>query len=158
MHLLGRYLPQHKRVRIALRAFYGVSFDTAERLLARLSIPNDARVCTLTEQQITALSAYLSSPTTSGKSASTPVSAPGEPLTPAAEASPKGKVKADPLDTLLIETDLRRQRKADINHHRIVGSYVGRRHAMALPVRGQNTRNNGVTAKKLNSLNRRQFG
>jgi len=157
MHLLGRYLPDHKPLRIALGAFYGISNATASRLLARMSIPEHALVSSLTETQITALSGYLSSPATSGTAASTPVAAPGE-VVKAPSGSRANAAKPDPLDTLQIETDLRRQRKADINHHRIVGSYKGRRHAMGYPVRGQNTRTNAVTAGRLNSLNRRNFG
>lgn len=156
MHLLGHYLPDHKPLRIALKAFYGISYPTASRLLARLQIPDQALVASLTENQITALSAYLSSPSTSAKPAPTPVATPE-----GSAASAKGKAVAvaeNPLDNLKIETDLRRQRHGDINHHRLVGTYKGRRHAMGLPVRGQNTRNNAQTARKLNSLNRRRFG
>jgi small subunit ribosomal protein S13 len=35
--------------------------------------------------------------------------------------------KADPLDELKIETDLRRSMQADIAHQRQVGTYRGRR-------------------------------
>jgi small subunit ribosomal protein S13 len=49
-----------------------------------------------------------------------------------------------------IESDLRKEIRANIMHHRSIGSYVGRRHAMGLPVRGQNTKNNAQTARKLN--------
>jgi ribosomal protein S13 len=35
--------------------------------------------------------------------------------------------KVDPLNTLKIETDLKRKMLADIAHHRTVGSYVGKR-------------------------------
>jgi small subunit ribosomal protein S13 len=160
MHLLGHYLPDHKPLRIALRAFYGISYPTASRLLARLQIPDQALVASLTETQITSLSAYLSSPSTSAKPAPTPVAAPGAARV-AADAKGKSVATssfADPLANLQIETDLRRQRHGDINHHRLVGTYKGRRHAMGLPVRGQNTRNNAQTAAKLNSLNRRRFG
>ncbi|KAL1923476.1 mitochondrial 37S ribosomal protein uS13m [Calcarisporiella thermophila] len=54
------------------------------------------------------------------------------------------------LSGLTIESDLKREIRAHIMHHRQIGSYVGRRHAMGLPVRGQRTRNNAQTAKKLN--------
>jgi small subunit ribosomal protein S13 len=46
---------------------------------------------------------------------------------------------------------------ANINHHRNVGTYRGRRHAAHLPVRGQRTSTNANTAKKLNRLERRGF-
>ncbi|CAO3699090.1 hypothetical protein G6F70_005645 [Rhizopus microsporus] len=54
------------------------------------------------------------------------------------------------LANMTIETDLRRQVRESIMHHRNIGNYIGRRHAMGLPVRGQRTRNNASTAKKLN--------
>ncbi|EDN95340.1 hypothetical protein SS1G_11217 [Sclerotinia sclerotiorum 1980 UF-70] len=36
-----------------------------------------------------------------------------------------------------------------------MGSYRGRRHAMGLPVRGQNTKGQISTARKLNKMNRK---
>lgn len=58
------------------------------------------------------------------------------------------------MRNLKIETDLRREIRENIAHQRMIGSYVGRRHAMGLPVRGQNTQNNAKTAKKLNRIDR----
>lgn len=60
----------------------------------------------------------------------------------------------DPLKNLKIESELRRTIRENIAHQRMIGSYVGRRHAMHLPVRGQNTQSNAKTAKKLNQLDR----
>ncbi|KAI9639362.1 30s ribosomal protein s13 [Dioszegia hungarica] len=149
MHLLGRHLPDHKPLRIALTAFYGISHPTSANLLARLSIPLATRVQDLTEPQITSLSSFLSSPSTSSRPADTPLSTPG--------AGPSSTRMADPLDGLLIETDLRRKVQGDIAHLRQVGTYRGRRHALGLPVRGQNTRNNAKTAKKMNRVERRHY-
>jgi small subunit ribosomal protein S13 len=58
------------------------------------------------------------------------------------------------LDTLKIENQLRRQVQQDIQRLRDTGTYRGRRHAMNLPVRGQNTRNQIKTALKLNRVER----
>jgi small subunit ribosomal protein S13 len=66
--------------------------------------------------------------------------------------SPRGG--ADQLRNLKIETDLRREVRENIAHQRMIGSYVGKRHAMGLPVRGQNTQKNAKTAKKLNRVER----
>lgn len=52
---------------------------------------------------------------------------------------------------------MRRSMRADIAHHRTVGTLKGRQHAMGLPVRGQRNRTNGKTAKKLNRIERRGF-
>lgn len=51
---------------------------------------------------------------------------------------------------MTIETDLKRQVREQVMHHRNINNYIGRRHAMSLPVRGQRTRNNAKNAKKLN--------
>lgn len=45
------------------------------------------------------------------------------------------------LSEMKIENDLRRQVLDDIKRLRDTGTYRGRRHALGLPVRGQNTRN-----------------
>lgn len=60
----------------------------------------------------------------------------------------------DRLREIKIESDLRRQMRENIAHQRMIGSYVGRRHAMHLPVRGQNTQSNAKTARKLNRVER----
>ncbi|KAL3418198.1 40s ribosomal protein s13 [Phlyctema vagabunda] len=59
------------------------------------------------------------------------------------------------LSTMTIESDLRRQLHDNLLRLRDMGSYRGRRHAMNLPVRGQNTRNQNMTARKLNKINRK---
>ncbi|KAI8087611.1 uncharacterized protein B0P05DRAFT_531658 [Gilbertella persicaria] len=63
------------------------------------------------------------------------------------------------LAGMTIETDLKRQIREHVMHHRNIGNYIGRRHAMSLPVRGQRTRNNAKNAKKLNGrwVQRRGF-
>ena len=60
----------------------------------------------------------------------------------------------DQLRNLKIESELRREIRENIAHQRMIGSYVGRRHAMHLPVRGQNTQTNAKTARKLNRVER----
>lgn len=59
------------------------------------------------------------------------------------------------LTKMTIENDLRRQILDDIRRLRDTGTYRGRRHAMNLPVRGQNTRNQIKTATKLNRVDRK---
>lgn len=151
MHLLGHNLPDHKLIRVsdcltrrcvclqflqvALTSFHGVSHHTSSRILARLQIHEQALVSSLTEPQITALSAFLSSPSNTAVPAPTPVCPPGaiphgdwtgfpQPRTS------KGKARADgedPLQNLKIETDLRRSVQSDIAHMRTIGTYKGRR-------------------------------
>lgn len=58
------------------------------------------------------------------------------------------------LDSMKIENHLRRQIQQDITRLKDTGTYRGRRHAMNLPVRGQNTRNQIKTARKLNKAER----
>ncbi|KAI7288292.1 hypothetical protein KC352_g4417, partial [Hortaea werneckii] len=59
------------------------------------------------------------------------------------------------LSTMTLENDLRRQLQENIKRLRDMGTYRGRRHAMSLPVRGQNTRSQIMTARKLNRVERR---
>ncbi|RHZ81038.1 hypothetical protein Glove_126g29 [Diversispora epigaea] len=54
------------------------------------------------------------------------------------------------LSNMKIESDLKREVKNNILHHRAIGTYKGKRHAMGYPVRGQKTRTNARTARKLN--------
>ncbi|KAG9239983.1 hypothetical protein BJ878DRAFT_431273, partial [Calycina marina] len=56
------------------------------------------------------------------------------------------------LSTMTIETDLRQSVQGNIIRLRDMGSYRGRRHAMGLPVRGQRTRSQITTARKLNKV------
>jgi len=69
--------------------------------------------------------------------------------------SVKGGLRGeDPLRSLKIETELKREMRENIAHQRMIGSYVGKRHAMGLPVRGQNTQSNARTARRLNRIER----
>jgi small subunit ribosomal protein S13 len=56
------------------------------------------------------------------------------------------------LDGMKIDNDLRRQVLQDIQRLRDTGTYRGRRHAMGLPVRGQNTRNQVRLQAKIQSI------
>ncbi len=58
------------------------------------------------------------------------------------------------LSNMTIENDARRIVQENIKRLRDMGTYRGRRHAMGLPVRGQRTRTQIETAKKLNTLER----
>jgi len=58
------------------------------------------------------------------------------------------------LSTMTIETYLRRKLRDNIARLRDMGSYRGRRHAMGLPVRGQRTRTQIMTSRKLNKVAR----
>ncbi|KNZ78420.1 37S ribosomal protein SWS2, mitochondrial [Termitomyces sp. J132] len=121
----------------ALTSFYGIGHHTAHRLCARLQIHDKCKMKDLSPYQVTALASFLSSPSTS-------VTPPRYPLASS----------SDPLKDLKIESELRRMIRENIGHQRMIGSYVGKRHAMHLPVRGQNTQSNAKTAKKLNQLDR----
>ncbi|KAF2178521.1 30S ribosomal protein-like protein S13 [Zopfia rhizophila CBS 207.26] len=58
------------------------------------------------------------------------------------------------LSNMKIENDLRREVQDNIRRLRDMGTYRGRRHAMGLPVRGQRTRTQITTARKLNKMER----
>lgn len=59
------------------------------------------------------------------------------------------------LSNMTIEGDARAIVKENIALKKRIGSYQGMRHSLGLPVRGQRTRNNAKTAKKLNKVDRR---
>lgn len=59
------------------------------------------------------------------------------------------------LSSYTIEGQLKQKILDDIKLKRTTGSYAGMRHALGLPVRGQGTRANHKTAKKLNKIERR---
>ncbi|KAJ3560746.1 hypothetical protein NP233_g10636 [Leucocoprinus birnbaumii] len=134
----------------------------------------------LTPLQITALASFLSSPATAPPLPKYPLARPDyvppPPSTPMQELqakfnarweamekqrkesplprNPQKKPFVDPLKGLKVESELRREIRENIAHQRMIGSYVGKRHAMHLPVRGQNTQSNAKTARKLNQLDR----
>lgn len=58
------------------------------------------------------------------------------------------------LSTMTIENDARRIIRENIRRLRDMGTYRGRRHAMGLPVRGQNSQSQTKTATKLNKVER----
>ncbi|CCJ29836.1 unnamed protein product [Pneumocystis jirovecii] len=60
VHILGVVLPEHKSLKIALTAFYGIGHYRSSRIMASLSIHRTATVGSLTEAQRTALSQILS--------------------------------------------------------------------------------------------------
>lgn len=117
--LQGIQIPDSKKVKYGLLAFYGISHHTSDRILAHLSIHKHATMSSLSEDQMNALGQHLT--------------------------------------TMTLENDLKRQLHANIAHLRNVGTYRGRRHAMGLPVRGQNTQNNHKIARRLNRVERRGF-
>ncbi|KAG6851248.1 hypothetical protein H0H93_011684 [Arthromyces matolae] len=180
VHILGVNLPDSHIARFALTKFYGIGEHTAHRLCARLQIHDKCKMKNLSPYQVTALASFLSSPSTSVTPTRYPLAnsnfVPHPPNKSVQElqhefASLKAtreenkakralkfrKPLKEPLDTLKdlkIESELRRMIRENIQHQRMIGSYVGKRHAMHLPVRGQNTQSNAKTARKLNQLDR----
>lgn len=59
------------------------------------------------------------------------------------------KALTDKLKDMLLENDLRREIGGHIKRLKEIKCYRGMRHNVWLPVRGQNTRKRGKTAKKL---------
>jgi len=58
------------------------------------------------------------------------------------------------LSGMPIESEAKRKMRENIQRLRDMGTYRGRRHAMGLPVRGQKTRNQIITARRFNKINR----
>ncbi|KAB5596435.1 Transporter particle complex subunit [Ceratobasidium theobromae] len=129
--------------------------------MARLQIHESAKVGSLTPQQITQLTAFVSSPSTAPPPPMTPLAPPS--FVPSATTPPlkyrtveEGSGRTDRLANIKLESELLREMQENIAHHRLVGSYKGRRHSMGYPVRGQNTRTNAQTARKLNRVERKR--
>lgn len=89
---------------------------TSNRIMAKYSIHNLAKVGSLSPRTVTSLTAELSQ--------------------------------------LTLENDARKVVQENIRRLKDMAAYRGRRHAMSLPVRGQNTRNQTVTARKFNKIER----
>ncbi|EJD35831.1 mitochondrial 30S ribosomal protein S13 [Auricularia subglabra TFB-10046 SS5] len=157
--ILGTLLPDAHCVHFALQRFYGVGPVVSSRICARFQIHSKLKVSQLSQQQIVGLQSFLAAPQTSATLPSFPRAAPDYQPPPAGTQLPPYPVTPEtPEDTLRnmrFEGELRRTMRENIAHHKNIGSYVGRRHATGLPVRGQNTRNNAVTARKLNRIERR---
>ncbi|KAH8882779.1 40S ribosomal protein s13 [Thozetella sp. PMI_491] len=115
--ILGASFHELKLVKKALETFYGLGPQISDRILAKYSIHPRAKLGSLSQKTITALSAELS--------------------------------------TMTIENDARKMVQDNIKRLRDMGTYRGRRHAMGLPVRGQNTRTQINTARRLNEIERR---
>ena len=149
-----------------MTAIYGIGDHTAHRLCARLQVHDRCKVKDLSPFQVTSLASFLSSPSTALPLPRHPLASPNYIPPPSSipiqtlqanfnEGQKKKRMKnVDPLKNLKIESELRNEIRENIGHQRMIGSYVGRRHAMHLPVRGQNTQNNALTARKLNRLDR----
>ncbi|CDZ98771.1 RP-S13, rpsM [Phaffia rhodozyma] len=157
MIILGKNLVEKKSVRIGLTQFFGINHATAPRILQRFSIPNRALVSDLTEPQVAALTAFLSSTTTAELPPRTPVVDPlgnrellkGEPEKPLAE---QHRAAADWGRNMLVEQELKTKYNTDIQFLYRIGTYRGKRHAIHKPIKTRN--HNGGTARRLNRLKR----
>ncbi|KAJ6623511.1 hypothetical protein B0H10DRAFT_2162491 [Mycena sp. CBHHK59/15] len=180
VYVLGVNLPDRHLVKFALTQFYGIGHATAQCICARFQMHNTCKIRDLTPLQVTALASFLSSPKDSFSPPRYPTATPdfvpstkthqelaAEFRSARAQRETENKqpefilrrlrdsrVRPDLLKELRIESELRQEIRENIAHQKMIGSYVGRRHAMGLPVRGQNTQNNAKTAKKLNRVER----
>lgn len=122
-------------------------------------IHDRAKIRDLTQHHQTTLTAFLSSPSTFPDAPRLPLASPRfkapSPSKPLLPVSARVQTKEDTLKGLKIEAELRKEIRENIGHQRMIGSYVGKRHAAHLPVRGQNTQSNAKTARKLNRVDRK---
>jgi small subunit ribosomal protein S13 len=123
--------------------------------------------------QVIAIAAFLSSPSTSPIPICGPLASltfkPAPPSMPLQNLAyihaylaqldvpppllPRAKTKGmDLLCWLWIEADLKCKIQENLVHQQMIGSYVGRRHMMGLPMHGQNTQTNARMARKLNRV------
>ncbi|KAF2280885.1 30S ribosomal protein S13 [Westerdykella ornata] len=118
--IFGFNFPDSTLVKRSLESFYGIGPSVSRAILARHHIHPWAKVGSLKNPTVLALTADLTS--------------------------------------MKIENDLRREVQDNIRRLKDMGTYRGRRHAMGLPVRGQNTRTQINTARKLNRIERGGMG
>ncbi|KAH9446347.1 hypothetical protein Pst134EA_030268 [Puccinia striiformis f. sp. tritici] len=171
---LGPYNVKYRELRLVCMVAAVFIFRDFERssnasflgtaVCARLQIHKALTVGELSEHQIGRLSALLSSlpttPPTNHKVAESDGIAAPSTLDFDSGPIPQPQlltIAEDPLQRLLIESDLRREVRANIAHHRAIGSYKGKRHALGFPVNGQRTHTNAKTARKLNKVERRAY-
>ncbi|PSS22744.1 hypothetical protein M430DRAFT_116235 [Amorphotheca resinae ATCC 22711] len=114
--ILGNTFHESQLLKKCLESFYGIGHQSSSRIMAKFHIFPRAKVGSLPNKTILAITAELS--------------------------------------TMKIENELRRQLRENLSRLRDMGSYRGRRHAMGLPVRGQRTRSQITTARKLNRVDR----
>ncbi|KAF8212011.1 hypothetical protein K438DRAFT_1915816 [Mycena galopus ATCC 62051] len=172
VYVLGVNLPDRNLVKFALTQFYGIGHVTSERICARFQMHRTCRVRDLTPYKSqrwhalspprypTATPDFVPSTKTHQELAiefrndrvrrETENKQPEFILRRLRDA----RIRPDLLKELKIEAELKQEIRENIAHQKMIGSYVGRRHAMALPVRGQNTQNNAKTARKLNRVER----
>ncbi|KAF8136762.1 hypothetical protein EV363DRAFT_752069 [Boletus edulis] len=163
VHVLGVLLPDLQYARQALTTFYGIGNKTTHRLCARLQVHDRQKIRDLTPTQITELASFLASPSTASPLRRMPLASfkyKPPPVSTSIEDIRRRVLEdsvpgpPDTLKGLKIESEAKRVVKENIAHLRMIGSYVGKRHAMGLPVRGQNTQSNAKTARKLNRVTR----
>ncbi|KZT68138.1 mitochondrial 30S ribosomal protein S13 [Daedalea quercina L-15889] len=166
VHILGTLLPEKQLVKFALTHFYGIGHHTAARICARVQLHETCKIRELTPAQVTALTAFLSSPSTASPLPHLPLATldyvpprPSDPIPaaprPMASADASQSVKelpGDRLKNIKIGAELRREMRDNIAHLRNIGTWVGKRHAQGFPVRGQRTQSNASTARKLNKI------
>lgn len=56
------------------------------------------------------------------------------------------------VNNLTVDVDLKHQIEKNINYYKLNNSYRGLRHRLGYPVRGQRTRSNAKTVKKLKTI------
>ncbi|KAF7338122.1 General amino acid permease [Mycena venus] len=159
VYVLGVNLPDRQLVKFALTQFYGIGHVTAARICARFQMHKTCKVRDLTPVQVTALASFLSSPKDSFSPPRYPTATPDfvpstkthqelavEFRTERARRATENKqpefvlrrlrdarIRPDILKDLKIEAELKQEVRENIAHQKMIGSYVGRRHAMALP-------------------------
>ncbi|KAJ7940421.1 mitochondrial 30S ribosomal protein S13 [Mycena leptocephala] len=147
----------------ALTQFYGIGNVTAERICARFQMHRTCKVRDLTpcKSQRWRLSCLHQKNPSLRPAIPPPHPTSSLPLEPTKNSPWSSgltacavKRRISSRSSFYIEAELKQEIRENIAHQKMIGSYVGRRHAMALPVRGQNTQNNAKTARKLNRVER----
>ncbi|PUU82350.1 putative ribosomal protein S13 [Tuber borchii] len=114
VNLYGVQIAENQLVHKALRSFFGIGHNVADRICAKFSIHKTARISQLTQPKVTAISSEMTK--------------------------------------MVIDTELKRKIGDNIMRLKDIGTYRGKRHAQGLPVRGQKTKKQIVSARRFNRV------
>ncbi|KAL9092494.1 MAG: hypothetical protein Q9159_000841 [Coniocarpon cinnabarinum] len=155
--LLGINFPDRQLVRKALTSLYGISSTSKTASVSRLQPRVAPHTYPGASSSASTNAASTASPENNSNASHTLLAR--HSIHPTARLGSLSDSTLTSLSTALsnltIENDLRRRLQENIGRLRDMGATRGRRHAMGLPVRGQRTRTQTQTARKLNRVERR---
>ena len=128
--LLGNMLPDNKAIGIALTYIYGIGQSRSKEICTQVVLGELKKFKHMTDEERSAVMAFFN------KKVKDPT-------------DEEEKKISDIVRTYTLENDLRREVASNIKRLKELKTWRGMRHALGLPVRGQQTKTNAKTAKRL---------